>query len=196
MKGFKKYVSNAHLKGVKFAFYRGKNNISLDEFDMSAAATEYKMVPVIQGAKRGGTLQLVIGAVALVAAFFTAGTTLAAWGNCGISNCSRHCDSANGCRNCIVRCWHEHDAWGRCANVDATARFNVGSSSSTDNKANYAFGTPVNTVAMGYPVPLLYGERKLVGPSFQRGSSLRTKFNILSFNVTHIILSCMPHDDI
>jgi predicted phage tail protein len=34
------------------------------------------MMPVIEGAKQGGVLQIVIGAVALVAAFFTAGASL------------------------------------------------------------------------------------------------------------------------
>jgi len=48
-------------------------------------------------------------------------------------------------------------------------RFNVGASSDADNKANYAFGTPVNTVAMGYPVPLLYGEREIGGAIISAG---------------------------
>lgn len=38
------------------------------------------IMPIIEGAKRGGVLQVVIGAVALVAAFFTAGMSMAAWG--------------------------------------------------------------------------------------------------------------------
>lgn len=46
---------------------------------------------------------------------------------------------------------------------------NVGTSSSTDNKPNYAFGAPVNTVAMGYPVPVLYGEREIGGAIISAG---------------------------
>lgn len=46
---------------------------------------------------------------------------------------------------------------------------NVGASSSTDNKPNYAFGAPVNTVAMGYPVPVLYGEREIGGAIISAG---------------------------
>ncbi|MEN3754360.1 hypothetical protein ABC733_22175 [Mangrovibacter sp. SLW1] len=49
------------------------------------------------------------------------------------------------------------------------ASYGVGASSSTDNKPNYAFGSPVNTVAMGYPVPLLYGEREVGGAIVSAG---------------------------
>ncbi|WP_338510827.1 hypothetical protein [Erwinia aphidicola] len=48
--------------------------------------------------------------------------------------------------------------------------YNIGASSSTDNKPNYAFGSPVNTVAMGYPVPVLYGQREIGGAIISAGS--------------------------
>ncbi|MDN6550394.1 MAG: tail assembly protein, partial [Enterobacterales bacterium] len=32
-----------------------------------------------------------------------------------------------------------------------------------DNKASYAFGGVTNTTAQGYPVPLLYGKRRIGG---------------------------------
>ncbi len=48
-------------------------------------------------------------------------------------------------------------------------KYNVGASSSADNKPNYAFGAPVNTVAMGYPVPLDYGEPEIGGPIINAG---------------------------
>lgn len=162
VKGFKKYLSNAHLKGVKFAFYSGKNNISLDEFDMSAAATEYKMIPVIQGAKRGGTLQLVIGAVALVAAFFTAGASMAAWG-------AALSAGAMSATTVLTGIGLSMTIGGVVQMLTPQPSFNVGASSDADNKANYAFGTPVNTVAMGYPVPLLYGEREIGGAIISAG---------------------------
>ena len=49
-------------------------------------------------------------------------------------------------------------------------QFNVGSSSSTDNKPNYAFGSPVNTIAMGYPVAVFYGQREIGGAIISAGS--------------------------
>ncbi|MEI9629753.1 tail assembly protein, partial [Phytobacter diazotrophicus] len=48
-------------------------------------------------------------------------------------------------------------------------KINIGASSSADNKPNYAFGAPVNTVAMGYPVPLLYGKREIGGAVISAG---------------------------
>ncbi|CAK8739116.1 hypothetical protein SODG_006441 [Sodalis praecaptivus] len=47
--------------------------------------------------------------------------------------------------------------------------YGVGKSSSADNKPNYAFGAPVNTVAMGYPVPVLYGQREIGGAVISAG---------------------------
>lgn len=38
------------------------------------------------------------------------------------------------------------------------------------SSGNYAFGSPVNTVAMGYPVPVLYGQREIGGPIISAGS--------------------------
>lgn len=78
--GFKKYMSEAHMKGIRFAFFNGDNNIGLEEFDMTRGGSVYRIVPVYEGAKSSGVLQIVVGAVALVAAFFTAGASMAAWG--------------------------------------------------------------------------------------------------------------------
>lgn len=162
VKGFKKYVSNAHLHGVKFAFYSGRNNISLEEFDMSAASTEYIMVPVIEGSKQAGMLQIVIGAVALVAAFFTAGASFAAFA--GISAAT-----AAATTTALVGIGLSMTIGGVVQMLTPQPSFNVGESSDADNKANYAFGAPVNTVSMGYPVPLLYGEREIGGAIISAG---------------------------
>jgi predicted phage tail protein len=67
--GFQKYMSNAHHSGVRFAFFRDGENIGVEEFELTSTASEFTMMPVIEGAKQGGVLQVVIGAVALVAAF-------------------------------------------------------------------------------------------------------------------------------
>ncbi|WP_324029546.1 tail assembly protein [Pantoea sp. JZ2] len=163
--GFKKYVSNAHLNGVRFAFFSGKDNISLQEFDMCSASAEFEMEPIIEGSKRGGTLQIIIGAVALVAAFFTGGASIAAWA------------AANGVGAAVAATSTALLGLGLSMTLGGVVqmltpqpKFNVGASSSTDNKPNYAFGSPVNTVAMGYPVPVLYGEREIGGAVISAGS--------------------------
>ncbi|KGT88035.1 tail protein [Erwinia typographi] len=160
--GFKKYVSNAHLHGVRFAFFSGKNNIGIEEFDMSGSATEFQMMPVAEGAKRGGTLQIVIGAVALVAAFFTAGASLAAWSAAMAATTITATSVLTGLGLSMM-------LGGVVQMLTPQPSYNVGASSSTDNKPNYAFGAPVNTIAMGYPVPVLYGQREIGGAVISAG---------------------------
>lgn len=163
--GFKKYVSNAHLNGVRFAFFSGKDNIGLQEFDMSSAATEFEMEPILEGSKRGGTLQIIIGAVAIVAAFFTAGSTLALYG------AALGTTTATGLAvTALTSIGISMLLGGVVQMLTPQPKFNVGASSSTDNKPNYAFGAPVNTVAMGYPIPVLYGQREIGGAIISAGS--------------------------
>lgn len=161
--GFKKYVSNAHLNGVRFAFFSGKDNISLQEFDMCSASAEFEMEPVIEGSKRGGTLQIIIGAVAIVAAFFTAGASFAAFAGISAAAAAATTTALTGLGISML-------LGGVVQMLTPQPKFNVGASSSTDNKPNYAFGAPVNTVAMGYPVPVLYGEREIGGAIISAGS--------------------------
>lgn len=163
--GFKKYVSNAHLNGIRFAFFRGKNNIGLQEFNMSSSADEFMMMPITEGSKRGGTLQIVVGAIALVAAFFTAGMSLAAWG-AAIGTTT----AAGLATTALTSIGLSMMLGGVVQMLTPQPKYNIGSSSSTDNKPNYAFGAPVNTVAMGYPVPVLYGQREIGGAIISAGS--------------------------
>lgn len=161
--GFKKYVSNAHLNGIRFAFFSGKENIVLLEFDMSSGATEFEMEPILEGSKRGGTLQIIIGAVALVAAFFTAGASFAAFAGISAATAAATTTALTGLGISMM-------LGGVIQMLTPQPKYNVGASSSTDNKPNYAFGSPVNTVAMGYPVPVLYGQREIGGAIISAGS--------------------------
>lgn len=160
--GFKKYVSNAHLSGVRFAFFSGKENIGIQEFDMCSSESEFEMEPVLEGAKRGGMLQIVIGAVALVAAYFTAGASLTA---IGLS-----ASTATGVTTALTGLGISMMLGGVVQMLTPQPKYNPGASSSTDNKPNYSFGAPVNTVAMGYPVPVLYGQREIGGAIISAGS--------------------------
>ncbi|HBC8645204.1 TPA: tail assembly protein [Citrobacter koseri] len=160
--GFKKYMSEAHMKGIRFAFFNGKSNIGLEEFDMTRGGDTYRIMPVIEGAKNAGVLQIVIGAVALVAAFFTAGASLAAWGAAMSAGAITATTVLTGIGVSMM-------LGGVVQLLTPQPSFNTGASSSTDNKPNYAFGAPVNTVAMGYPVPVLYGEREIGGAIISAG---------------------------
>lgn len=158
--GFRKYMSEAHMNGIRFAFFSGRNNIGIDEFDMTAGGEVFTIEPVFEGAKRGGLLQVVIGAAALAAAFFTAGGTLGLYAAALGTSTAVTALSSIGLSMVLG---------GVVQMLTPQPDFNVGASSSSDNKPNYAFGAPVNTVSMGYPVPVLYGEREIGGAIISAG---------------------------
>ncbi len=162
--GFKRYMSRAHLDGIRFAFFNGLNNIGLAEFDMCNSGSVYRIEPIIEGGKRGGMLQIVIGAVAIAAAFFTAGASVAAWA--AASGISATVVAATS--TALMGLGVSMIAGGVTQMLTPQPNYSPGQSSA-DNKANYAFGAPVNTVAMGYPVPVLYGEREIGGAVISAG---------------------------
>lgn len=159
--GFMRYLSEGHMKGIRFAFFNGKNNIGLDEFDMTRGGEVYRITAITEGSKRGGVLQIVIGAVALVAAYFTAGASLTALG--------LSASAAAATTTALTGLGLSMMLGGVVQLLTPQPKYNVGSSSSADNKPNYAFGAPVNTVAMGYPVPVLFGEREIGGAIISAG---------------------------
>lgn len=162
IKGFEKYMSSAHMKGVKFAFFVDGKNIGIDEFDINASGKNYMIMPVTQGAKSGGMLQIIIGAIALVAAFFTAGASLAAWGAAMAATTVTATSILTGIGISMM-------LGGAVQLLTPQPKFNAGGSSSAENKPNYGFGAPVNTNAVGYPVAILLGEREIGGAVINAG---------------------------
>ncbi|ATG17172.1 tail assembly protein [Providencia alcalifaciens] len=139
---FEQFLANAHLRGLEFAVFKGKQNITKDELHLDTCE-EIRIAPVIKGSKRGGFFQTVIG-VALIAAatYFTGGLGAAftAGGWAGAAAMSGAAMAIGG----IVQMLSPQPR-GLSMRQDA------------DNKPSYAFGGAVNTTAQGNPVPLLYG---------------------------------------
>lgn len=156
-KGFEKYMSSAHLKGIKFAFFVDGKNIGIDEFDINATGRNYMIMPVSQGAKRGGVLQVVIGVVAIVASFFTGGASLTLLG------------ATIEASSILASVGISMALGGIVQMLTPQPKFNAGTSSSAENKPNYAFGSPVNTDAVGHPIPILFGEREIGGAFINAG---------------------------
>ncbi|MCX8711956.1 tail assembly protein [Gilliamella sp. B3464] len=157
IKGFEKYMCSAHLKGIKFAFFVDGKNIGIDEFDINANGKNYMIMPVTQGAKSGGMFQIIIGAVALVAAFWTGGASLTLFGATIEAGTILAGIGVSMMLGGIVQL------------LTPQPKFNAGKSSSAENKPNYGFGGPVNTNAVGYPVPVLLGEREIGGAVINAG---------------------------
>ncbi|ELM2766903.1 tail assembly protein [Salmonella enterica] len=104
------------------------------------------IVPRMAGAKSGGLFQVVLGAVAIGAAFFTGGASLAAWGA-----------FSTGLFTAGVGMM-----LGGVAQM-LTPQAKIPSSRQTDNgKQNTNFSSLDNLVAQGNALPVLYGEM-LVG---------------------------------
>lgn len=155
--GFKHFIETAELKGMGFAIFNGKQNITADELALGAKP-EIRIAPVYGGRKSGGGLQIILGAVLIIAATIMAP---------GVGAGAAFASGAGG--------------WGTVAMVGVSLVIGgvmqmltptVGglkTSGDSENSAAYAFGGPVNTTAQGTPVGILYGEREIGGAVISAG---------------------------
>ena len=141
--GFEAFMMNAHKQGLRFAVFHDKHNVGENELEMSHTAKIIRVVPVVEGSKKEGVLETVIGAVLVVAGVVVTGMGFAPAGaaliGAGIGL------MVGGISQMLM------------PKVDAQDNNQDG------NKANKGFGGAVTTVAQGNPVPILYGEREIGG---------------------------------
>ncbi|WP_182995101.1 tail assembly protein [Moraxella catarrhalis] len=141
--GFEAFMMNAHKQGLRFAVFHDKHNVGESELDMNHAAKIIRVVPVVEGSKKEGVLETVIGAVLVVAGVVVTGMGFAPAGaaliGAGIGL------MVGGISQMLM------------PKVDAQDNNQDG------NKANKGFGGAVTTIAQGNPVPILYGEREIGG---------------------------------
>ncbi|WP_338562594.1 tail assembly protein [Acinetobacter sp. KS-LM10] len=141
--GFEYFMLHAHERGLEFAVFQDKQNISESELTMTTAAKVIKIVPKVRGAGGGGVLNLVLGAVLIVGGFFTGGLT----SGLGVALIGAGVGMAMGGIAQMLM-----------PKVDTTQDQNQ-----DGNKANKGFGGAVTTIAQGNPVPVLYGQREVGG---------------------------------
>lgn len=137
--GFAQDVADAESRGLRFAVFKNGKNIGQDELDLGGAR-ELWFLPVIQGSKRAGVLQTVIGVVLIIASFFVAPGSQAAFLAAGIGS------TAGGVIQML-----SPQAGG------------LSQSGAPENLPSYAFGSAKNTTASGNPVPICIGERRWGG---------------------------------
>lgn len=141
--GFEAFMMNAHKQGLRFAVFHDKHNVGENELDMSHTAKIIRVVPVVEGSKKEGVLETIIGAVLVVAGVVVTGMGFAPAGaaliGAGIGL------MVGGISQMLM------------PKVDAQDNNQDG------NKANKGFGGAVTTIAQGNPVPILYGEREIGG---------------------------------
>ncbi|MGP9437413.1 tail assembly protein [Ewingella sp. AOP8-B2-18] len=149
--GFEQFLISSKQRGLTFAIFKGKRNISLDEMDNASAGKEIHIVPVIIGSKRAGMFQTILG-VALIAAsaigqYLAPGNPFSTYGfQVGAAM-----------------------ALGGVAQMLSPQTTGLRMRQDPDNKPSYAFGGPVNTTAQGNALAVGYGEREIGGAVISAG---------------------------
>lgn len=77
--GFERYLADAHLRGVEFAVFKGKQNIGEDELHLDTTQ-DIRIAPIIKGSKNGGLFQTVLGVAMIGAAMILVPVGWAAFG--------------------------------------------------------------------------------------------------------------------
>lgn len=151
--GLEQYLYDAKKNGMTFAVFRGKRNIGVQDFQELAGDSDIRIAPVMEGAKKAGMFQTILGAVMVVAGIVVTGMTFFSAGVIGAGMVSAGIGMmAGGIYQMLSP--QPKGLQGR---------------DDPDNKPSYAFGGSVNTLAMGNPVALLYGEREIGGAIISAG---------------------------
>lgn len=148
--GFQKFMNTSKARGLTFAVFVDKKNVTQDDLDFPNGNRTIRIVPIIIGSKKAGILQTIMGAVLVaVGAIATFGFGQA-WGvNVMVAGGSMIA--------------------GGVIQMLSPQPTGLASKQGADNKASYAFGGVTNTAAQGYPVPLLYGKRRIGGAIISAG---------------------------
>ncbi|HHC5236138.1 TPA: tail assembly protein [Citrobacter freundii] len=152
--GLEDYLMNAKKKGMTFAVFRGKRNIGAQDFQELAGDSDIRIAPVMEGAKKAGMFQTILGAVMVVAGLALGPV---GWGVVGA-----------GFANGLIIGGITSMAGGIYQMLSPQPK-GLQMRDDPDNKPSYAFGGAVNTTAMGNPVALLYGEREIGGAIISAG---------------------------
>lgn len=133
--GFEEEIRRLDGLGLRFAIFRNRKNIGLDEMNLRGTQ-EVRVVPVVHGSKRGGVLQTIIGIALMVSAIRLGPSAFYA----GLSM-----------------------TLGGVVQMLSPQAQGLSQSAATENLPSYAFGSAKNTTASGNPVPICIGERRWGG---------------------------------
>lgn len=151
--GLEEYLRDAQKHGMTFAVFRGKQNIGMDDYKNLTGSSDIRIAPVMEGAKKAGLFQTILGAVLVVAGIVVTGLS---WGY------------AAPVGTAMISAGIGMMAGGIYQMLSPQPKGLQGRDD-PDNKPSYAFGSSVNTLAMGNPVAVLYGEREIGGAIISAG---------------------------
>ncbi len=140
--GFRAYLMGSEGRGIGYAVFAGKRNLSLDECAERSGEDDIRIAPIVLGSKNGGLFQIVLGAALILVG------TYASWIAPPIAAAM------------ISMGWGM--VFGGVVQMLSPKPKAVKSADSPNNQASYVFNGAVNTQAQGNPVPLGYG-RMVVG---------------------------------
>lgn len=145
---FKEFMNSHVGQNTRYAVFVDGKNVNEHRISDFNAVQEIRILPIPQGRKSGGLFQTLLGAALIGASFFLTGGIATAVLGAGISLA----------------------AGGVAQLLSPQATGLKTQDNKTSNRASYAFGSAVNTVAAGYPVCLPYGYRTVGGSVFSAGS--------------------------
>lgn len=150
---FQKFLLESKEYGLTFAIFEGKKNINKDELPLQLNGSDIRIVPVIIGSKNAGVFQTILGAVLVVAGIVLTGLSYGWAAPVGQA-------MIGAGAGMMV---------GGVVQMLSPVQGGLASRQDPDNKPSYAFGGPVNTIAQGNPVPILYGRRRIGGAIISAG---------------------------
>lgn len=135
VKGFEAELKGSQDRGIAYACFIGKENITEDALRAPVGDNDIRIAPIVIGSGSNAGLFSVIGGAVLMVASFWAGPAGPALFMAGLAM------AAGGV-------------------VQMTTKIPDGNTGvdSADNGASYNFNGPVNVTAQGNPVPVLYGQ--------------------------------------
>ncbi|HDS2889472.1 TPA: tail assembly protein, partial [Klebsiella pneumoniae subsp. pneumoniae] len=142
--GFEKFMISSEEHGLTYAIFKNNKNIGLDDLGFPVTGEVIRIVPVVVGSKKSGFLQTILGAVIVAAGAVATFVFDQPWGV--------NVMMAGGAM-----------MLGGVVQMLSPQPAGLARKESADNKASYAFGGVTNTASQGYPVPLLYGKRRIGG---------------------------------
>ncbi|EPJ7473487.1 TPA: tail assembly protein [Klebsiella aerogenes] len=153
--GFERYLNESEQKGLTYAVFKNDKNIGEDDLVFPISGEEIRIIPVLIGSKKAGMLQTIFGAV--LAAVGVVVGVMTSWTGVGGAIGTAMVSAGVGMMA------------GGVIQMLSPQPAGLASKQSDDNKASYAFGSVTNTASQGYPVPLLYGKRRIGGAIISAG---------------------------
>lgn len=143
--GFETFMNVSRLRGLTWAVFSGRKNLAQDDLQIDNSERDIRIAPIVTGNKRGGMFQTIFGAV-LVA----------------VGAVMSFIPAVQAAAPFVMKMGAAMMLGGVIQMLSPQAS-GLAMSGDSDNKPSYAFGGVTNTASQGYPVPLLYGKRRIGG---------------------------------